>query len=103
MKGAISMKFLRVIFAAIALLGLATLVAAQQPAPTAAPPTLPKGKVAVINTAMFQDQVLDFKAKMAELNRQFEPRVKDIQGLADRINAQENTIKTSSQGDRKSV
>jgi Skp family chaperone for outer membrane proteins len=97
MKGAIYMKFLKVTFAIIALLSLTTLAAAQQSA-AVAPPTLPKGKVAVVNTAMFQEQVLEFKAKMEELNRQFEPRVKDVRGLADRISAQENTIKTQSQG-----
>ncbi|MEN3334856.1 MAG: outer membrane protein [Blastocatellia bacterium] len=93
------MKTLRVIFATIALLSLATLATAQQTAAAAAaPPTLPKGKVAVINTSLFQDQVFEFKAKMDELNRQFEPRVKDVRGLADRIAAQENTLKTQSQG-----
>ena len=92
------MKFLKVTFATIALLSLTTLAAAQQPAAAAKTPTLPKGKVAVINTALFQEQVLEFKAKMDELNRQFEPRVKDVRGLADRISAQENTIKTQSQG-----
>jgi Skp family chaperone for outer membrane proteins len=92
------MKLLKVIFATIALLSMATLAAAQQATAPAGPPTLPKGKVAVINTAMFQEQVLEFKAKMEELNRQFEPRVKDVRGLQDRINAQENTIKTQSQG-----
>ena len=92
------MKFLKVIFTTIALLSLTTLAAAQQPAATTVPPALPKGKIAVVNTALFQDQVLEFKAKMDELNRQFEPRVKDVRGLADRIAAQENTIKTQSQG-----
>lgn len=90
------MKVLKVTFAAIALLALTSLAAAQQPAATA-PPALPKGKVAVINTAQFQEQVQEFKAKMDELNRQFEPRVKDVRGLADRITAQENTIKTQNQ------
>ena len=90
------MKFLKVTFATIALLGLASLAAAQQPA-AARPPALPKGKIAVVNTGQFQEQVLEFKAKMDELNRQFEPRVKDVRGLADRITAQENTIKTQNQ------
>ena len=90
------MKLLKVTFATIALLGLASLAAAQTPA-AGAPPALPKGKVAVINTGQFQEQVLEFKAKMEELNRQFEPRVKDVRGLADRITAQENTIKTQNQ------
>ena len=92
------MKFLKVIFATVALLGMAALAAAQQSAAPAGPPALPKGKIAVINTSMFQEQVLEFKAKMEELNRQFEPRVKDVRGLQDRIAAQENTIKTQSQG-----
>src|SRR5438270_2168439 len=96
MKGARSMKFLKVIFATIALLSLASLAAAQQL--PAAPPALPKGKIAVINTSLFQERGLEFKAKMGEMNRQFEPRVKEVQGLADRITAQENTLKTSSQG-----
>ena len=99
------MKLLRATLAAVALLTLASLAAAQQqPAatpqqrPAAAAPTLPKGKVAVINTTLFQEQVLEFKAKMDELNRQFEPRVREVRGLGDRITAQENTIKTQSQG-----
>jgi len=91
------MKVLKVTFATIALLSLASLAAAQQ-THAAGPPALPKGKVAVINTAAFQEQVHEFKAKMDELNRQFEPRVKDVRGLADRIAAQENTIKTQNQG-----
>jgi len=93
------MKILKVIFATIALLGLTTLAAAQPAAAKAAAPVaLPKGKIAVINTGAFQEQMLEFKAKMDEVNRQFEPRVKDLRGLADRIGAQENTIKTQSQG-----
>jgi len=95
------MKLLKATFALIALLGLTTIAAAQQAGPSAPAPTqgtLPKGKVAVLNTAMFQEQVLEFKAKMDELNRQFEPRVRDVRGLGDRITAQENTIKTQGQG-----
>jgi outer membrane protein len=92
-----SMKLLKATFTLVALLSLAGIAAAQQTA-AAAPPALPKGKVAVLNTALFQDQVLEFKAKMGELNRQFEPRVRDVRGLADRITAQENTIKTQGQG-----
>ena len=90
-------KFLLVI---VALLGTAATVSAQQPAAgaarPAAPALLPKGKVAVINTAMFQQQVGEFKSKIETLNKQFEPRVKEVQGLAERITALENTIKTQS-------
>jgi Skp family chaperone for outer membrane proteins len=92
------MKFLKATFALAALLGLATIAAAQT-GPTASTASAPpKGKIAVLNTALFQEQVLEFKAKMDELNRQFEPRVRDVRGLGDRIAAQENTIKTQGQG-----
>lgn len=50
------------------------------------------GKIAFINSDILQDQLLEYKAKIDVLNRQFEPRVKDIQGLNDRINALQNTI-----------
>ena len=71
---------------------------AQQPAvpsPPARPPVVvPKGKIAVINTAALQEQINEYRAKMETLNREFEPRVKEVQGLADRITSLENTIKT---------
>ncbi len=95
------MKLLKFQIAPLALLALSVSVLAQQPAanpskPAAVPPTLPKGKIAVINTAIFQDQVEEFKAKVEALNRQFEPRVKEVQSLADKINALETTIKSQS-------
>jgi len=71
--------------------------AAQQPvakAPAAA--LLPKGKVAVINTAAFQEKVEEFKAKIESLNRQFEPRVKEVQSISDKITALETTLKSQS-------
>lgn len=95
------MKSLKFQIVPLALLALSISVLAQQPAanaakPAAVPPTLPKGKLAVINTAIFQDQVEEFKAKVEALNRQFEPRVKEVQSLADKINALETTIKSQS-------
>ena len=95
------MKRIKFALVAIALLGIVTTAAAQQPAPGTtprpAPGPLPKGKVAVINTALFQEQVGEFRAKIEALNKQFETRVKDVQGLADRITALETTLKTQSQ------
>jgi len=92
------MKRIKFALLAIALLGIVTTAAAQQPAPGGAPRPapgpLPKGKVAVINTGMFQDQVGEFRAKVEALNRQFETRVKEVQGLTDRVSALETTIKT---------
>jgi outer membrane protein len=95
------MKRIKFTLVAIALLGIVTTAAAQQPAPGTtprpAPGPLPKGKVAVINTALFQEQVGEFRARVEALNKQFETRVKDVQGLADRISALETTLKTNSQ------
>jgi outer membrane protein len=82
------MKKLR--FAIILLLGAGSAAAQQPQAP-------PKGRIAVINTALLQERVAEFKAKIDSLNQQFEPRNKDLQSLADRINALETTIKSQSQ------
>lgn len=96
------MKLYKLALTALALPLLTVSVLAQQPAasapakPAAAAPLLPKGKVAVINTAAFQDKVEEFKAKVDSLNRQFEPRVKEVQALSDKINALETTLKSQS-------
>jgi Skp family chaperone for outer membrane proteins len=80
---------------------LAAAASAQQtstgPAQGGAPIALQKGKIAVINTAAFQEKIGEFKSKIEGLNRQFEPRVKELQTLADKINALENTVKTQNQ------
>lgn len=95
------MRLFKLAMVTVAVLGFAASASAQQPAngtPAAggAPPSLPKGKIAVIDTAKFQEQVLEFKSKMDALNRQFEPRIKEVQSLADRITALETTLKTQS-------
>jgi Skp family chaperone for outer membrane proteins len=95
------MKLFKTQFAFLALIIISVSAFAQQPAtnqakPAPGPALLPKGKVAVINTAIFQEQVEEFKAKVAALNRQFEPRVKEVQSLADKINALETTLKSQS-------
>ncbi len=93
------MKLFKLALAALALQLLGVSALAQQPgagAPQkpAAPALLPKGKIAVINTAAFQEKVEEFKVKIESLSRQFEPRVKEVQGLADKINALETTLKS---------
>ena len=100
------MRLVKLAMVTVAMLGLTASASAQQPAlggpatarPQAggAPAVLPKGKIAVIDTARFQSQVLEFKSKMEALNRQFEPRIKEVQGIADRITALETTLKTQS-------
>jgi Skp family chaperone for outer membrane proteins len=95
------MKSYKFAFVMLALQLLCVSALAQQPGPSAtqkppAPALLPKGKVAVVNTSAFQEQVQEFKQKIESLNRQFEPRMKEVQGLADKINALETTLKSQS-------
>ena len=86
------MKPTKLALLTLAVSGLVSTVAAQQTGST-----LPKGKMAVINTAELQVQILEFKTKVEAVNKQFEPQSKELQTDADRINALENTIKTQSQ------
>lgn len=83
---------------AVLILALAITAAAQQGAAApaqGAPSGAPmKGKIGVINTSALQERVFEFRQKLEALNRQFEPRVKELQGMADRINALDTTIKT---------
>lgn len=95
------MRYFKLALTAVALATLGIAASAQvtsglTPQASAAPAALPKGKVAVVNTAAFQAQVTEFKARIEALNKQFEPRVKDVQGIADRITALEATVKTQS-------
>lgn len=95
------MKSIKFALTALALQLLCVSAFAQQPGAAApqqpaGPTLLPKGKIAVINTALFQEKVEEFKAKIESLSRQFEPRVKEIQSLADKITAMETTLKQQS-------
>ncbi len=93
------MRYLRLSLTAVALAAISVAASAQvtsglTPQGGAAPAALPKGKVAVVNTAMFQGQVTEFKTRIEALNRQFEARVKEVQALGEKITALEATIKT---------
>ncbi|HJQ69126.1 MAG TPA: OmpH family outer membrane protein [Blastocatellia bacterium] len=94
------MKFIKLTQILFAICALAAAASAQQTATGApaqagaAPALLPKGKVAIINSLYFQEQIGEIKAKVESLNRQFEPRMKEIQGIRDRITALETTIDT---------
>ncbi|MCI0485256.1 MAG: OmpH family outer membrane protein [Blastocatellia bacterium] len=92
------MRIFKLLQTAFALLALSVTASAQQtppsPAQGGAPALLPKGKIAFINTSVFYEQLGEFKVKIDALNRQFEPRVKDLQGKAERINALETTMQT---------
>lgn len=78
------MKRTRIVFSLFALLVLSVAASAQ---------TAPgKGRIAVINTTVFQEKIAEFKAKIDALNKQFEPRVRDLEQLGQRIQQMENTI-----------
>src|SRR5262249_37943522 len=92
------MKLSNMIFATVALIFISAIASAQQAAlaPTqgGAPGVLPKGKIAFINTAAFQERILEYKSRIEGLNKQFEPRMKEIQGLGEKITSLETTIKS---------
>ena len=83
------MKRLKFVQTIIALLVIGVSAFAQQ---GAAPTT--KSKIAVINTAVFQEQIGEFKVKLDALNKQFEPRIRDLDQLATQIKTREDTLKT---------
>jgi outer membrane protein len=93
------MKIAKFLPLCVALFALGSAALAQQGASTtpAAPQGVPggmKGKVAVINTAVLQDVIAEFKAKREALNKQFESRVRDLELLGGQIQSRENTLKT---------
>jgi len=92
------MKFFKLAQTSVLVLALSVVAVAQQSAPAQGAPSAnpTKGKVGVINTSALQDRIFEYRAKLEALNRQFEPRVKEVQGMSDRINALETTIKTQS-------
>ncbi|MEW6127712.1 MAG: OmpH family outer membrane protein [Acidobacteriota bacterium] len=95
------MKISKFLLLTFSLLIFASLAEAQQP-PATAPqtPGVPgglKGKLALINTGMLQDAIDEFRAKREALNKQFEPRVREAELLAQQIQTRENTLQT--QGD----
>jgi Skp family chaperone for outer membrane proteins len=83
------MKKLNFVQTIIALLIIGVSAYAQQGAAPAG-----KGKIAVINTGVFQEQIGEFKAKLDALNKQFEPRIRELDQLATQIKTREDTLKT---------
>ncbi|HUK88915.1 MAG TPA: OmpH family outer membrane protein [Blastocatellia bacterium] len=89
------MKLIKTLQLIILVAGSAIVAAAQTTAP-ASKPAPATGRVALINSAMLQAKLNDYKMKIDDLNKQFEPRVKEVQTLIDKINALETTIRTQS-------
>jgi Skp family chaperone for outer membrane proteins len=83
------MKKIKFVQTIIALLVLGISAYAQQGAAPAV-----KSKIAVINTGAFQEQIGEFKAKLEALNKQFEPRIRELDQLGTQIKTREDTLKT---------
>jgi outer membrane protein len=73
---------------------LSAVVVSAQAAGSPAQTASQKGKVAIVNTEVLQGQIGEYRSKVDAINKQFEPRTKELQGLADKINALETTINT---------
>ncbi|PYP87349.1 MAG: hypothetical protein DMF61_10055 [Blastocatellia bacterium AA13] len=87
---------IKIVLTAFVLVAAAPSVFAQQPATQAKPPAAAAKRFALINSGVLQEQIGEYKAKIDELNRRYEPQVKGLQDQADRINALETTIKSQS-------
>lgn len=55
---------------------------------------LPDGKVAVINTAVFQEKIGELRQKYEQVNNQFQDRYKELQDLDTRVKQVESDITT---------
>ncbi|MCG3163011.1 MAG: hypothetical protein JMDDDDMK_04388 [Acidobacteria bacterium] len=100
------MKRLIFAFAITSLFALAAL--AQTPTPPSRPATTAsapaasaatggtgaEGKLAYINTAAFSNNIGELKAKLDALNRDFEPKKKEVQAMEDDLNNLKNKIQT---------
>jgi len=80
-----------------------TIAAAQGPAaPTAPRPAAgagtaaapADGKVAVINTSVFGEKILELKVKADAVNKKYEPQFKQLEGMQKQITDLQNTIQT---------
>jgi Skp family chaperone for outer membrane proteins len=83
------MRKINIVYAVIALFVIGVSASAQQGAAPAG-----KGKLAVINTGVFQEQIGEFKVKLDALNKQFEPRIRELDQLGTQIKTREETLKT---------
>ena len=71
--------------------------AASTAAPATAAPaggTGAEGKVALLNTAAFRQGITELKAKLDQLNSEFEPRRKEVEALENEVNNLKNKIQT---------
>jgi outer membrane protein len=82
-------------FAVILMAAFALTASAQQPAsPAGVTSLLPDGKVAVINTQAFPEQIGELRQKYEQVNNQFKDRYERLKTLDNQLKQMENDIQT---------
>ena len=98
----------RLIFAFAVTAALSVVAFAQTPTPPARPAasnaapasaasaggTGAEGKLAYINSSRFRDGIFELKEKIDALNKEFEPKKKEVQSLEEDVNNLKNKIQT---------
>lgn len=64
----------------------ASAVFAQQPA------NVPRGRIAIINVARFQNDIAELKRRITEINTRFEPRTKELLAIRDTMQRIETQV-----------
>lgn len=82
------------IAAALALTVAGVPAAAQNGGQAGVAGLLPDGKVAVINTAVFQERIGELRQKYEQVNTQFQDRYKELQDLDQRVKQLESDLTT---------
>jgi len=80
-----AVRLSRLVAIGAVILASVSAAAAQQPGGPAAAGAVPRGRIALINAARFQGEVLEMSRKINEINTRFEPRTKELLALQDTI------------------
>lgn len=88
------MRHIKLGVAAVLALGVAASAAGQNGGQAGVAGLLPEGKIAVINTAAFQDKIGELRQKYEQVNTQFQDRYKELQELDQRVKQLESDLTT---------
>jgi outer membrane protein len=81
-------------FAAFLMAAVASAASAQQATQAGLGAAVPDGKIAVINTQAFPDNIAELKQKYDQVNSQFKDRSQRLQDAQARLTSMENDMKT---------
>jgi len=81
-------------FAAVILAAVATVASAQQATQAGVGAAIPDGKVAVINSQAFADNINELKQKYDQVINQFKDRSQRLEDAQNRLQSMENDLKT---------